>query len=346
MYYSGNKKFTSKFDAVIHFNKTKEETNFYYYDDVYDKIDWTIEPPETLEFYYKEQAKRIRESYDYVILCFSGGADSTNILETFYYNNLKIDKIITVGAFSQDSHSMVEENHNGEIYFVAHPRLKELGLESITEHFDYTKYFDKFSQFSINEYGSEWFKYCDSWFSPHHWFWRDLPKYVVPRNMENKKVGIVFGIDKPSFSFDKKNRLSFRFHDAEVQQYGNIKYKNDFDKINFYWDPESPLIVIKQLHILKKAFNIKRTIRKDNFRGVQIISDISVNDLIYNLKKPLNYITPKSKSPFLSIRDEYIKNKKDSDVYKFYMSGIMNVHKELGLNNYIGSISTKFYSLE
>ena len=123
MYYSGDKKFYTKYDALKHHNSTGENVFFYYYDDVYDKLDWTIEPPETLDFYYKEQAQRIRDSYDYVILCFSGGVDSTNILNTFHYNNLKIDKIVTAGAFSQDSHSMVEENHNGEIYFEAHPYL-------------------------------------------------------------------------------------------------------------------------------------------------------------------------------------------------------------------------------
>ena len=90
MYYSGQKKFSSKYDALMYHKKTKEEVFFYYNDEIYDKIDWSIEPPGTLDFYYKEQAQRIRDSYDYVILCFSGGADSTNILNTFYYNNIKI----------------------------------------------------------------------------------------------------------------------------------------------------------------------------------------------------------------------------------------------------------------
>ena len=75
----------------MYHKKTKEEVFFYYNDEIYDKIDWSIEPPGTLDFYYKEQAQRIRDSYDYVILCFSGGADSTNILNTFYYNNIKME---------------------------------------------------------------------------------------------------------------------------------------------------------------------------------------------------------------------------------------------------------------
>ena len=313
---------------------------------MYDKLNWAIEPPGTLDFYYKEQAKRIRDSYDYVILCFSGGIDSTNILNTFHFNNIKIDKIITVGAFSQDTHSMVEQNNNGEIYFMAHPYLRELGLESITEHLDYTKYFDKFDQFSINQYGSEWFKVMGSWFSPHHWFWRDLPKYAVSPHMRGKKVAIVMGADKPFLVFNERRVMGFRFQDAETQQLGNVSYDEGCERVNFYWDKESPLILIKQLHILKRAYDIKRTISQDPVRKVQIISDISVNDLVYTLKKPLSHITPKSPTPFLSVRDSYLINKKDSDVFKLYSAGLMKMNESMGGLNKFKTFSSKFYRIE
>lgn len=344
MYYSGNKKFTSNFDAAIHFNKTKEETNFYYYDDVYDKIDWTIEPPESVQFYYREQAKRIRESYDYVILCFSGGIDSTNILNNFHFNKLKIDKIVTTGAFSQDSHSMVEENYNGEVYFVSHPYIKELGLESITQYIDYTEYFKNFDQLSISKYGSDWIHYAGHWFSPYNFFWRDFPKFVIPKGLENKKVAIILGRDKPALSMDGRQRLGFKFCDAELRSHGDIKSADNYDIINFYWDHNFPLLLIKQLHILKKAFYIKRTIRKDKMHGVQVISDMSVNDLVYDIKKPIIHQT-KGKSPLFSIRDEYLINKKDADVYKFYMAGMNKFNQKIGLNGYT-SFLTKFYRIE
>ena len=344
MYYSGDKKFHTKYEAVKHYNKTKEDTFFYYYDDVYDKLNWTIEPPGTLDFYYKEQAKRIRDSYDYVILCFSGGIDSTNILNYFHFNNLKIDKIVTTGAFGQDSHSMVDENHNGEVYFVSHPYIKELGLESITQYIDYTKYFENINQLSITQYETDWVNYAGSWFSPYNFFWRDFPKYVIPNNMENKKVAIIFGRDKPRLQFDTKRIMGFTFGDTDVQSHGNITSDKNYDVINFYWDHDFPLLLIKQLHVLKRAYNIKRTLSKDHVHGVQIISDISVNDLIYDIKKPIEHHT-KGKSHFISIRDDYLINKKDSDIYKFYISGIMKLDKEIGLNNYKSFVS-KFYRIE
>ena len=152
-YYSEDGKFfNNRVESLVYNNATGKHVKLYYYDDVYDKLHWTIEPPGSVDFYYREQAKRIRDSYDYVSLCFSGGIDSTNILNYFHFNNLKIDKIVTTGAFGQDSHSMVDENHNGEVYFVSHPYIKELGLESITQYIDYTKYFENINDVDITDF--------------------------------------------------------------------------------------------------------------------------------------------------------------------------------------------------
>ena len=141
-YCSDGAKFFSKIEAIEYSNQSFLPLYFYYYDHIYDKLDWSIEPPHSLEYYYVEQAKRIRDKYDYVILCYSGGYDSTNILETFRYNNIKLDKIVVAGAFDQDTIDMSDENHNGEIYHNAIPYVKELGLESILQVVDYTKLFD------------------------------------------------------------------------------------------------------------------------------------------------------------------------------------------------------------
>jgi hypothetical protein len=58
-------------------------------------IDWTVEPLETFKDLCKEYAQYIRDNYDYVILYYSGGSDSTTILNTFLDNNIKIDEIVT-----------------------------------------------------------------------------------------------------------------------------------------------------------------------------------------------------------------------------------------------------------
>jgi hypothetical protein len=335
-YYSSDGKiFDSKIRAMMHRKQTGSKISFYYNDDVYDRVDWKKEPPQTLSYYYLEQAKRIRDNHDYVILFYSGGYDSTNILETFHFNGLKIDKIVIVGAFSQDSQSGVDENHNGELYHNSFPYLKDLGLESITQICDYTKHFEKISNFSVNNFGNEWFDEMGAWFSPHNWFWRDIEKYVVPKTMENKRVAFIWGRDKPALFKNHDGKLGFYFRDKPISSYGNKKDYGTYSFINFYWDPQATDILVKQMHTLKHYMNV-----------YQIpYSSVPVDHVVYNLKRPLIYKSPKSPSPLLSLRDNYLVNKKDSEIFKFYESGV-NRLKTMVTQYDLKPVNSKFYAIE
>lgn len=59
----------------------------------FDDVNWT-EPTETFKELCKQRAQQIRDSYDYIILSFSGGSDSTTVLNTFLENNIYIDEIL------------------------------------------------------------------------------------------------------------------------------------------------------------------------------------------------------------------------------------------------------------
>ena len=82
-YFDDGSRFSSKIEALQYSLKLQKNFRLYYFDEVFSSIDWSIEPLNTLQYHYKQQAQRIRDEYDYVILCYSGGADSTNILETY-----------------------------------------------------------------------------------------------------------------------------------------------------------------------------------------------------------------------------------------------------------------------
>jgi hypothetical protein len=347
-------KFTSKVKALHHARQYNTKVHFYYHDDVYSQLDWKIEPPQSLDYYYREQAQRIRDNYDYVILCYSGGYDSSNILETFHYNNIKLDKIVTVGALSQDSAFGVDDNHNGELYHNVFPYLKELGLDTITQVCDYTDYFNNLNNFSISTYDIDWVDHTGAWYSPHNWFWKDIEQYVVPREWHGKRVALLFGKDKPSLFYHQApgkhappNGLrlnSFCFRDTPCTSYGNSSGLDNCDRINFYWDPSSPEILIKQLHLLYKVYSIQRTTSYDPSIGAQMLGDVNINDVVYNLKRPILFKSPKSKDSILSLRDTYLKEKQNSDVYEMYAAGIEHIGRTVGLNN-MTPIQTKFYPI-
>jgi hypothetical protein len=306
-YFSDKTKTDSKLIA-LEFEKLKKDiATFYYHDDIFNLYNWKIEPPLSLDFYYLEQAKKIRDEYDYVILCYSGGIDSTNILDTFFYNNIKLDKIVTVGALSQDEKNGDDSNRNGELYHNVFPYIKDLGLNNLLHTIDYTTYFSDIKKFTL--YHTNWVEKTGNWFSPHHWFWYDIDKYVIDDYMKNKKIAIIFGKDRPYLKVDE-NGLYFQFSDVILNAYG-FQINRDVDIINFYWDPSFPFILIKQLHILKKYFQKSHT---------QINTE-KIKQLIYTLKRPLNYISIKSPSTVLSLRDSYIINNKNSDVFDMYVQG-------------------------
>ena len=353
-YYSRDGKiFVNKVDAVDYNIKNNQYTSFdynkqilfNYYDDVWSKCDWTTEPSESIDYYYKEQAQRIRDEYDYVILCYSGGFDSTNILETFHYNDIKLDKIVIVGAFSQDIVKNDDRNFNGELYHNAYPYLKELGLEKITETYDYSSYCIDPKNFSVYEYGEQWVDVIGTRFSPNHWFFRDIEEHVVPAKMENKKVAIIFGRDKPHLMYDSVGNPGFFFRDNPVQENGrrNIKY-NDVDRINFYWDPNYTNILLKQVHMLYRTYPTGYSDFKPlgYFPHKELYNSDKV---VYNLKKPLIYKSPKNLTPYFSTKDNFLLKDKSGKFYDFYLSGIQTLQKKTDMEILKKSIRSKFYKI-
>jgi hypothetical protein len=324
-YYSKDRIFKNKIEALLYKKNTNSEVYFNYYDNIYNSIDWKTEPPQSLEYYYKEQAQRIRDSYDYIILFYSGGYDSMNILETFYYNNIKIDKIVMVGAFSQDSSSGVDENHNGELYHNAFPYLKTLGLDNITQICDYTTMFSSVKNFNIQKFGENWIDEIGPWYSPHNWFWYEIEEHVIPSDIGNKKVGMIFGRDKPSI-FYENNRPGFMFRDTPILSYGGNRMTSAADRINFYWDPSYTNILLKQLHVMLSS-------------GLT-----NPDKVVYNLKNTPIFKSGKSPTNLLSLRDKYLLNNTNSEVFEFWKLGMKNIQRQVDLKD-VKPLFSKFYTL-
>lgn len=108
-YYIKNKKTEEKIYSINELINTSHTSwdNYEFYDpnkNFWSKQEWTIEPEESLRELYKQRAIQIRESYDYLILYYSGGSDSSTILRTFLDNNIFLDEIVTY------THDLYENN--------------------------------------------------------------------------------------------------------------------------------------------------------------------------------------------------------------------------------------------
>ena len=73
----------SKVEALGWSQRFNQPVQYRFNDLVFDSYNWTVEPAESLVQLYQRRAQQIREKYDYLVLFYSGGADSHNMLQSF-----------------------------------------------------------------------------------------------------------------------------------------------------------------------------------------------------------------------------------------------------------------------
>jgi len=309
--------YRNQLDAIA----SKKQCWLYFHDKEMALVDWKTEPSLTLEQLYKARAEYIRDNNKYIILCYSGGHDSTNILETFYYNNIHIDEILIVGALSQDSYEGSDENHNGELYKNVFPTLNKLNLPNtkITVA-DYTKWFNDPNNFStIQLYGNEWTKHVGGFKSVHTLFWRDLKKFIGHEN--SKQTAYIMGTDKVYLKHQPNAPSFVRFSDLSFFDYGSNYEDENFKRVNFYTDIHSTAtdITRKQAHIVNRYHK--------SGLNLGLSHTNLINKLLYNLRNPLIYMSPKSIYTSISARDMFMLNAKNSDMYSMFAEGIRTISK-------------------
>jgi len=242
---------TSKFEALKKAHDKKiNDVKFHFHDDVFSQQDWTTEPPEPLEELYRQRAEQLRNQYDYLILGFSGGADSTAIFDAFVKNNIHLDEVIMFHTLAgeDDRNSF----YNFETFNVAMPYVEKHLKDKTTKitvidqtkyTFDYWNIVNKFDFVHYNNYN----------FSPNN-LARQYAKAHLPIFDESKSVAYITGIDKPCIVYNDGDTyfhftdcidttVSYMYHDK-----GKTKHIDEF----FFWTPNFPKIVIKQSHVLKK----------------------------------------------------------------------------------------------
>lgn len=132
-YQVGNKKFYYKIDALQEFARTKQPVTWDFH---YDVFAAQIKKPRLnipLTELYRLRAQQLRDQCDYLILAYSGGADSDNILEICLRNNIRIDEIVveqSLKLFEKNnfvpSTDKNYQNWPSEWYLVVKPKLDQI----------------------------------------------------------------------------------------------------------------------------------------------------------------------------------------------------------------------------
>ncbi len=268
-----------------------------------EQIDVTQEPIESLDELYLQRAIQLRNQYDYLILFYSGGNDSNQILETFMLNNIFIDEIIIIERYD----SNIENSMTKLELLTAFPEFYESRKAAIPQAEFYIETFSPKTKLSINTnfYQTNrnlWDSFTDISLKNHlnsanvGINSRMLPRFVDPsyinndwiKLMEIKKVGLIYGKEKVSLEQDHIGYYIF-MNDVHVAEYIDPYYflspKNLQNNTElFYTHPSFVKIHIKQAHQLIRHVDSRYIInRSDPLYYTRVLEDTYAK-VIYNRK--------------------------------------------------------------
>lgn len=347
----------SLFDAMLLNNDINHYAKFYFNDEVFEKLDWTKEPNFSLDDLYKVRARQIRDEYDYVILSYSGGSDSTEILETFLECGLFIDEIQTVHyseLIRQMDEDLISKDESLAV-MLEYKRAVLPKLKRVRELSPNTKITEiDVSDYTYNQIAKNKFDYMGitgqrtngtGLIKPLRTNTFYMHNYNQQTFKGKGKVAFVRGYDKPILSIENGN-LIFRFsdmplHGVKLMRGGQVGEMYTFE--DFFWSHKMPFIPIKQSHVIKKhverdpmlfnsimdynskmiAFN--NTDSQNNLFSSQVMERVYAK-MIYKYQSTIPFIAPKPpKNPELTLVSKIDEN---------YSAEIMKEREQFYLSKY------------
>jgi hypothetical protein len=297
-YICDNLEFESKISALTYSNISKKPVEWIFNDLEFSLYDWSVEPTLTLDQLYDQRAKELREKYDYLILSYSGGSDSHQILMSFIRQNLLIDEII-VNTVEKgwrnftilDPKNTSSLNSGAEHYLQTIPRLKEIEnliprtkitICDLTDHV-----YDSFlkagdaswvlsKREALNPIGVTRFNYI--------YFDEVRRKFD-----KQKRIGLVLGVEKPK-SIIHNGQFWIRFNDRAANMVTIIDHIKDYDNSvleYFYWSPDAVPILIKQGHVIKRWLETNPQYQQywnstTDFKTIRIYHERLLRSVIYS----------------------------------------------------------------
>jgi hypothetical protein len=253
-YRVGEKIHTNKIAALVDGTNRNIHPEWVFNNDVFDVVDWTQEPTASLEELYLARARQIREQYDYVILSYSGGSDSQNILNTFLNNNIRIDEIVScwpisiVERLEANPWDYRPENQSSEWELRAKPQLEKLSKShpdiKITIH-NWSTGVDnyKIKDGYITDRGIHTGAY-----SGLRWDYSNIKDVDRALNQRDNSV-VIWGACKPRVCFHDG---AYRLYFIDLVGSGSVDPANEQRTEYFYWHPDAWQIIAKQAHLIVK----------------------------------------------------------------------------------------------
>lgn len=263
-YKVGETIFSTKPAAFMEWKKRNIKCTYHYYDEIFSSIDRSILGKIPLSTLYRERALQIRESYDYLVLYYSGGSDSRNILNVFLKNKIKLDCIFVAwpmitakkGIYQPNDRDVDATNFLSEWDFTISKDLKWLATEHPEIRIEVKDWlenpdpdafsYDAFDQVIHRSFMSTMLRVrCRS----------DIEAKMVE---SGKKVAGIYGIEKPLVGLDELNNFFFWITDFAMSLMPP-NLKNPTGTEYFYTTPSFPILAWEQAYQVMRWFrsNVK-----------------------------------------------------------------------------------------
>jgi hypothetical protein len=371
-YLVDNIEFESKIQACIYATQHNKELKWVFNDHIFQNYNWATEPDLSLDQLYDARARQIRESYDYVIISYSGGSDSHNLLTSFLRQNLKVDELI-VNTMSKGNSKFAKIDKNNflasngpasEHELQTVPRLKEIRDKHPDIKITVLDLTDFLFESFLTAEDESWITGRKEGLNPLNVTRYNYLYFKEVRNQfdKDKKIALVMGVDKPRLFIHTNGYLYLNIPDRTI----NVTSVNDYVKEYpnatvefFYLSPDAIDILCKQAHVVKRwleLFPDKQALwaGKDltNAR-YRLIHERIYRTLLYTTWDENWYQADKSTRDWHSEFDTwFIEGHKDTRQHQIWSKGLEYVEKNaanfLKINNGVADglkVFTHYYKI-
>lgn len=337
--------------ALMDATKTNNFPQWNFNPGVFNNLKWNEEPTTDIRELYRLRALQLREQYDYIRLEFSGGSDSNTILFSFLLNNIFLDEVVfrypeqgDKNIITNDPHNSKSENFLSEYEFATKPALawiaKTSPLTKITIH--------DFSEDMIKaELNDTWVFRANDFLQPSHAFKHDNLSHVDHKRQADtgKSICILYGVDKPKVCIRDGKWYTY-FIDFQANHANRVMYEyTNLTNEYFFWTPDFPEIVHKQVHLVKNWFSTPQTqmlnhlIRWPNHSVAQRTTfEHIIRPLIYPDWDPTTFQVSKPSNNFYPEMDHWF--------YTNFKGSTAYLNWQAGLTLLANSVDTKYFNME
>lgn len=248
-YQVGDQIFNHKVNALECATRTNQPATWEFNTDVYRKISWRQPPALALRELYRLRAQQLRDRYDHLILAFSGGADSTTVLDTFVNNGIHLDQVWCDWPHAQthDRYRPSRDPSPGNILsewdYSVKPRLDQLVRDNPEIAITLT---DATADWTLEDFEDT----CTITLAHNYPVikrWRHL-RDLLAHFPNPERVAVIMGVDKLHFSI-KHDVFCAQFYDAVC----TVKSDSTDVLINveyFFWARDLPELPVAQAHVV------------------------------------------------------------------------------------------------